>query len=277
MAYAPRQIEPKWQAHWLEHETFRAEIDPARPKYYVLDMFPYPSGDGLHVGHPEGYTATDILARYKRMLGFNVLHPMGWDAFGLPAEQYAIKTGVHPKETTKSSIDNFRRQLQRFGFCYDWSREFGTIDDDYVKWTQWIFLKIYHSWFDADAQKARPIAELVAAFEAGERAATRIYLEPNKKRCAMRVMEVAVTMSGGAEKEAQKGGYIEYLPFPPGQEFTYRPCDEPLFLGDAASDKKKADTQLEELGEADPNGILGEKVPAGTWSASAAGAGVAVP
>ncbi|MBW2274951.1 MAG: leucine--tRNA ligase [Deltaproteobacteria bacterium] len=143
MPYDPKRIEGPWQAYWLENETFRAEVDPSRPKYYVLDMFPYPSGDGLHVGHPEGYTATDILARYKRMRGFNVLHPMGWDAFGLPAEQYAIKTGTHPRLTTRRNIDNFRRQIRSLGFSYDWSREIDTTDPAYVRWTQWIFRKLY--------------------------------------------------------------------------------------------------------------------------------------
>jgi leucyl-tRNA synthetase len=143
MPYSPAEIEPRWQAWWREHETFRAEIDPGRPKYYVLDMFPYPSGDGLHVGHPEGYTATDIMARYKRMRGFNVLHPMGWDAFGLPAEQYAIKTGTHPRVTTQRNIDNFRRQIQSLGFSYDWSREIDTTSSEYTRWTQWIFRKLY--------------------------------------------------------------------------------------------------------------------------------------
>src|SRR5690606_14876423 len=139
---------------------------------------PYPSGAGLHVGHPEGYTATDIVARFMRMQGRNVLHPMGWDAFGLPAEQYAIATGIHPAETTKTAIDNFRRQLKRFGFSYDWSREFGTIDPDYYKWTQWIFLRLHDSWFDVEAVnrdgskgRARSIAELVAEFEGGARTA----------------------------------------------------------------------------------------------------------
>ena len=143
MAYDPSAIESKWQAFWEEHETFRAEVDPSRPKYYVLDMFPYPSGDGLHVGHPEGYTATDIMARYKRMRGFNVLHPMGWDAFGLPAEQYAIKTGTHPRITTQANISNFKRQIKSLGFSYDWSREIDTTDPNYVKWTQWIFRKLH--------------------------------------------------------------------------------------------------------------------------------------
>ena len=143
MTYLPAEIEPRWQAYWLENETFRAVVDTSKPKYYVLDMFPYPSGDGLHVGHPAGFTATDILARYKRMRGFNVLHPMGWDAFGLPTEQYAIKTGTHPRITTQRNIDNFRRQLQSLGFSYDWSREIDTTQPDYARWTQWIFLQLY--------------------------------------------------------------------------------------------------------------------------------------
>jgi len=143
MPYQPQEIEPKWQAYWLENQTFRVEIDRNKPKYYVLDMFPYPSGDGLHAGHPEGYTATDILARYKRMLGFNVLHPMGWDAFGLPAEQYAIKTGTHPRVTTQKNIDRFREQVRSFGFSIDWSREIDTTAPDYVRWTQWIFCQLH--------------------------------------------------------------------------------------------------------------------------------------
>ncbi len=141
--YQPSVIEPKWQRYWLEHKTFRAEIDHTKQKYYILDMFPYPSAAGLHVGHPEGYTATDILARYKRMRGCNVLHPMGWDAFGLPAEQYAIETGTHPRETTARNIDTFRRQIQALGFSYDWDREIATCAPDYYRWTQWIFLKLY--------------------------------------------------------------------------------------------------------------------------------------
>ena len=129
-------------------------------KFYILDMFPYPSGTGLHVGHPEGYTATDILARYKRAQGFNVLHPMGWDAFGLPAEQYAIKTGQHPRKTTEENIANFKRQIKSLGFSYDWSRELATTDPDYFKWTQWIFLKLYNSWFNPKTNKAEPIESL---------------------------------------------------------------------------------------------------------------------
>ncbi|MFM7200538.1 MAG: leucine--tRNA ligase [Myxococcota bacterium] len=141
--YDHAEVEPRWQAHWLAHKTFKTTEDPTRPKFYALDMFPYPSGDGLHVGHPEGYTATDILSRYKRMKGFNVLHPMGWDAFGLPAEQYAIKTGRHPAEITRKNIATFKRQLQSLGFSYDWDREVATIDEDYYRWTQWIFLQLY--------------------------------------------------------------------------------------------------------------------------------------
>lgn len=141
--YDHQRIEKKWQAYWRETRPFRADRDPAKPKYYVLDMFPYPSGAGLHVGHPKGYIATDILSRYKRMCGFNVLHPMGWDAFGLPAEQYAIETGTHPRETTRRNIQNFKRQFQALGMDYDWSREIDTTDPAYVRWTQWIFRKLY--------------------------------------------------------------------------------------------------------------------------------------
>lgn len=142
-AYNPAEIEPKWQKYWLENKTFKTPTDRTKPKFYVLDMFPYPSGAGLHVGHPEGYTATDIIARYKRMNGFNVLHPIGWDAFGLPAEQYAVKTGTHPKITTEKNINRFREQLQAIGFSYDWDREVNTTDPNYFKWTQWIFLKLF--------------------------------------------------------------------------------------------------------------------------------------
>ena len=141
--YDPGSIEPKWQRYWLERKTFKVEEDQAKEKYYILDMFPYPSAAGLHVGHPEGYTATDILARYKRMRGFNVLHPMGWDAFGLPAEQYAIETGTHPRETTTRNINTFRRQIQALGFSYDWDREISSCEPEYYQWTQWIFLKLY--------------------------------------------------------------------------------------------------------------------------------------
>ena len=160
------EFEPKWQQHWDEQKTFSVPnpgdegFDPSKPKYYVLDMFPYPSGAGLHVGHPEGYTATDIITRYKRMNDFNVLHPMGWDAFGLPAEQHAIKTGEHPRINTENNTNNFRRQLKSLGFAYDWDREINTTDPDYVKWTQWIFLQLYGSYFCEDEQKAKPVSEL---------------------------------------------------------------------------------------------------------------------
>ena len=150
-AYHPHRIEPKWQDFWERNKTFRVgEIAPGQPKLYVLDMFPYPSGAGLHVGHPEGYTATDILCRYKRMRGYNVLHPMGWDAFGLPAEQYAIKNNVHPRDTTRANIDNFRRQIKSLGFSYDWDREVDTTDPAYYRWTQWIFLQLFDTWYDPD-------------------------------------------------------------------------------------------------------------------------------
>jgi leucyl-tRNA synthetase len=161
-------FESQWQNRWESEKTFRTpgpgdvDFDASKPKYYVLDMFPYPSGAGLHVGHPEGYTATDILARFKRTRGFNVLHPMGWDAFGLPAEQYAIKTGQHPRVTTEANIKNFRQQLKNLGFSYDWDREVDTTDPRYVRWTQWIFLQLYHSYFDEKEQKAKPVAELEA-------------------------------------------------------------------------------------------------------------------
>ena len=165
--YNFREIETRWQAYWAENHTFEAQTDPTKPKYYVLDMFPYPSGAGLHVGHPLGYIASDIYSRYKRLRGFNVLHPMGYDAFGLPAEQYAIQTGKHPEETTEKNIARYREQLDRIGFSYDWSREIRTCDPDYYKWTQWAFLKMFGSWYDNDLQKACPIEELEAAFAAG--------------------------------------------------------------------------------------------------------------
>ncbi|HUQ71784.1 MAG TPA: leucine--tRNA ligase [Planctomycetaceae bacterium] len=169
--YDAARIEPKWQQFWETKQTFRVEMDPAKPKLYVLDMFPYPSGDGLHVGHPEGYTATDIVCRFNRMRGKNVLHPMGWDAFGLPAEQHAIKTGTHPRVTTDKNIQTFKRQLKSLGFSYDWDRELATTNPDYVRWTQWIFLQLFDTWYDPDypwtgpdgvarVGKGRPIAEL---------------------------------------------------------------------------------------------------------------------
>ena len=155
--YDPKRIEPRWQEYWETHQTFRTEdLVPGREKFYVLDMFPYPSGSGLHVGHPEGYTATDITARFERMRGRNVLHPMGWDAFGLPAEEHAVKTGTHPRETTEQNIATFRRQLKSLGFSYDWNRELATTDPDYYRWTQWIFLELFDTWYDADCEWTGP-------------------------------------------------------------------------------------------------------------------------
>ena len=171
MEYNFKEIERKWQAYWAANHTFKAEIDNSKPKYYVLDMFPYPSGAGLHVGHPLGYIASDIYSRYKRLCGFNVLHPMGYDAFGLPAEQYAIQTGQHPALTTEKNIARYREQMDRIGFSYDWSREVRTCDPGYYKWTQWAFLQMFDSWYDNQQQKARPIAELEAAFAQGGSAA----------------------------------------------------------------------------------------------------------
>jgi len=165
MEYDFKSIEAKWQACWAENGTFKAEVDPKKPKYYVLDMFPYPSGAGLHVGHPLGYIASDIYSRYKRLCGYNVLHPMGYDAFGLPAEQYAIQTGQHPEVTTVNNINRYREQLDRIGFSYDWDREVRTCDPDYYKWTQWAFIRMFESWYDPDQDKARPISELVARIE----------------------------------------------------------------------------------------------------------------
>ena len=171
MEYDFKKIEQKWQAFWAANKTFKAEVDPSKPKYYVLDMFPYPSGAGLHVGHPLGYIASDIYSRYKRLCGFNVLHPMGYDAFGLPAEQYAIQTGQHPAVTTEKNIARYREQMDRIGFSYDWSREIRTCDPEYYKWTQWAFIQMFESWYDNVQQKARPIAELEAAFAEGGSAA----------------------------------------------------------------------------------------------------------
>ena len=166
MEYSFKEIERKWQAYWAANNTYKAEVDNSKPKYYVLDMFPYPSGAGLHVGHPLGYIASDIYSRYKRLCGFNVLHPMGYDAFGLPAEQYAIQTGQHPAVTTEKNIARYREQLDRIGFSYDWSREVRTCDPEYYKWTQWAFLQMFESYYNNDQQKACPISELEAAFAA---------------------------------------------------------------------------------------------------------------
>jgi len=169
MDYNFHEIEKKWQKYWEDNKTFKTPEDLTNPKKcYILDMFPYPSGAGLHVGHPEGYTATDIFSRYKRMKGFNVLHPMGWDAFGLPAEQYAIQTGTHPSITTKNNCNTFRRQIKELGLSYDWDKEINTTDPKYFKWTQWIFIRLYNTWFDDKLQKGRPISELKISAELNE-------------------------------------------------------------------------------------------------------------
>ncbi|HTK77472.1 MAG TPA: leucine--tRNA ligase [Gemmataceae bacterium] len=182
--YHPQAIEPKWQRYWQERRTFATPDTSTKPKYYILDMFPYPSGAGLHVGHPEGYTATDILARYRRMNGYHVLHPMGWDAFGLPAEQHAIATGEHPSKNTQQNIATFRRQIQSLGFSYDWDREVDTTDPAYVKWTQWIFLQLFDTWYDAEANKGRPIAELPIPTEVKTQGETAVRQYQDSKRLA---------------------------------------------------------------------------------------------
>jgi leucyl-tRNA synthetase len=160
MEYNFKEIEKKWQQYWDHNKTYKSSIDLTKQKFYCLDMFPYPSGAGLHVGHPEGYTATDIICRYKRANGYNVLHPMGWDAFGLPAEQYAIQTGTHPSVTTQKNCETFRRQIQSLGLSYDWEREINTTDLSYFKWTQWIFIRLFNTWFDQEQNKGRHIGEL---------------------------------------------------------------------------------------------------------------------
>ena len=164
MDYNFREIEKRWQQYWVDHQTYKVSEESTKPKYYVLDMFPYPSGAGLHVGHPLGYIASDIFSRYKRLNGFNVLHPMGYDAYGLPAEQYAIQTGQHPAITTENNINRYREQLDKIGFSYDWSREVRTCDPSYYKWTQWAFIRMFHSYYCNQAQQARPISELVDLF-----------------------------------------------------------------------------------------------------------------
>ena len=179
MNYDFREIEKKWQNYWATQKTFKAKNLDDRPKYYVLDMFPYPSGAGLHVGHPLGYIASDIIARYKRHKGFNVLHPQGYDSFGLPAEQYAIQTGLHPAKTTLANINRYREQLDRIGFSFDWDREVRTSDPDYYRWTQWIFLKLFHAYYDLDLDKAVPIADLVHRFELEGNTKVRAHCDKN--------------------------------------------------------------------------------------------------
>ena len=165
MFYDHQQIEKKWQKYWEENQTFKTSNATDKPKFYVLDMFPYPSGAGLHVGHPLGYIASDIYARYKRHQGFNVLHPVGYDSFGLPAEQYAIQTGQHPAITTEQNITRYEEQLRKIGFSFDWSREVRTSDASYYKWTQWIFIQLFHSWYNKNTDKAESIDTLIRHFE----------------------------------------------------------------------------------------------------------------
>ena len=184
MDYNFKEIEKKWQQNWASNNTFKSETDFSKPKFYCLDMFPYPSGAGLHVGHPEGYTATDIICRYKRTKGFNVLHPMGWDAFGLPAEQYAIQTGTHPAITTQKNCDTFRRQIQSLGLSYDWDREINTTDPNYFKWTQWIFIRLFNTWFDAELNKGRDIRELPIPEEIKIQGAAAVQQYRSTKRLA---------------------------------------------------------------------------------------------
>src|SRR5689334_7131254 len=165
MEYKFTEIEKKWQQHWVKTGAYKVSNDSTKPKFYVLDMFPYPSGAGLHVGHPLGYIASDIFARYKRLKGFNVLHPMGYDAFGLPAEQYAMEHGVHPAVSTAKNITTFRSQLDKIGFSFDWSREVNTSDPKYYKWTQWIFLQLFNSWYNRKTNKTEKIDGLIQIFE----------------------------------------------------------------------------------------------------------------
>src|SRR5690606_31386546 len=165
MDYQFKEIEQRWQAFWAANQTYKVINTSDKPKYYVLDMFPYPSGAGLHVGHPLGYIASDIYARYKRLKGFNVLHPMGYDSFGLPAEQYAIQTGQHPAVTTAKNIDRYRVQLDKIGFSFDWSREVRTSNSDYYRWTQWIFMQLFNSWYNRKNDKAESIEQLINHFE----------------------------------------------------------------------------------------------------------------
>lgn len=246
--YRFSEIEPKWQAIWQERGAFitpnpgEPGFEAARPKFYCLDMFPYPSGAGLHVGHPEGYTATDIISRYKRMRGFNVLHPMGWDAFGLPAEQYAIRTGVHPSITTRKAIDNFRRQLQRFGFSYDWSREFGTVDDEYYRWTQWIFLRIYDSWYDTSAGGARPIRDLIEEFASGARPAR---MNPDAAEYARRDSKPSMPDKWDDLNESQRREIIDSYRLAYVAEQTVNWCPK---LGTALANEEVIDGKSERGG-----------------------------
>lgn len=207
--YNFNEIEKKWQKYWETNKTFAAkDRDKSKPKYYVLDMFPYPSGVGIHAGHVENYTASDIIARYKWMRGFNVLHPIGWDAFGLPAEQYAVQTGTHPAKTTQQNIENMRRQIKALGFSYDWDRQVDTTDPNYYKWTQWIFLKFFNCYFDEVEQKAKPISELVKKLEAG-----KLYIGSDGEVVPSNPVPAVMGEPAGARKwlELSKGEKEEFL------------------------------------------------------------------
>ncbi len=197
MEYNFKEIEQKWQAYWKEKETYKVDANPQKPKFYVLDMFPYPSGAGLHVGHPLGYIASDIFSRYKRLQGFNVLHPMGYDAYGLPAEQYAIQTGQHPAVTTKKNIDRYREQLDKIGFCYDWSREIRTCEPDYYQWTQWAFIQMFNHYFNTQLQKAQPVTSLVKMFEVSG-------IEGIQAACTEELTFTAEEWKAKTEKEQQE-------------------------------------------------------------------------
>ena len=214
--YPHDDIETRWHAYWDRHETFRQPgpgddgFDAAKPGFYALDMFPYPSGVGLHVGHPEGYTATDILARYKRMTGFHVLHPMGWDAFGLPAEEYARKTGTHPRLTTATNVETFRRQIQSLGFSYDWDREVDTTDPDYFRWTQFIFLTLHDTWYDAETNRGRPISELpIPAWESYFSAIWASACTANQKRGCSRSISLRSTSAASSAPPAARRARLE--------------------------------------------------------------------
>ena len=197
MEYAFREIEKKWQEDWKNNHVYQVKEDESKPKYYVLDMFPYPSGAGLHVGHPLGYIASDIYSRYKRLQGFNVLHPMGYDAYGLPAEQYAIQTGQHPAITTENNINRYREQMDKLGFCYDWSREIRTCDPGYYKWTQWAFIQMFNSYYCYDEQQARPIDELIEVFEIQGSKDLNI-------ACTEKILFTAEAWKAKSEKEKQE-------------------------------------------------------------------------
>ena len=197
MEYNFKEIEKRWSQFWKENNTYRVEENNGKPKFYVLDMFPYPSGAGLHVGHPLGYIASDIFSRYKRLQGYNVLHPMGYDAYGLPAEQYAIQTGQHPAITTEKNINRYREQLDKIGFCYDWSREIRTCEPKYYKWTQWAFIKMFESYYCNTLQKARPIAELVEIFE-------KQGTEGINAACSEELQFTATEWNAKSEKEQQE-------------------------------------------------------------------------